>query len=65
MTLFLLFLLAELQSVCKEYKAKAVKLEGDKYDLEYEACKRDFQVSFLSNFEHVRAFVPNFRNNHR
>jgi len=38
---------AELLQVTKEFKSKVDLLEADKYDLEYEAAKRDYQVREL------------------
>lgn len=37
---------AELQQVCKEYHERLMKLEGEKYDLEYSTAKKEFEVSF-------------------
>jgi hypothetical protein len=36
---------AELQQVCKEYMTRIMKLEGEKYDLEYQTARKDFEVS--------------------
>lgn len=36
---------AELMSICKEYFERLKQLEGQKYDLEYETAKKDFEVS--------------------
>lgn len=39
---------AGLQAICKEYHKKITDLHGDKFDLEYEVCKREFEIQELS-----------------
>ena len=36
---------AELQQVLKDYYSRQLKLEGEKYDLEYQTARKDFEVS--------------------
>jgi len=39
---------AEILQFCKEFQEKIALLEGDKYDLEYETAKKDFEINELS-----------------
>jgi len=46
---------AELQAIAREYQARIIALEYEKYDLEYATSKRDFVKSDLANkVNHVR-----------
>ena len=39
---------AELVQILKEYHERLKRLEGDKYDLEYETAKKDFEKKDLA-----------------
>jgi hypothetical protein len=39
---------AEIMQFCKEFHERIAILEGDKYDLEYETAKKDFEIKELS-----------------
>lgn len=41
--------LAELQTVCREYHAKILTLEGDKYDLEWQSRVKDYAVKITDS----------------
>ena len=40
--------LAEIQQLVKQYNEKLTTLESEKYDLEYQASKRDFMIKDLN-----------------
>jgi len=39
---------AELQTICREYHEKIVRLEGDKYDLEWQSRVKDYEINELN-----------------
>ncbi|XP_021948307.1 troponin I isoform X4 [Folsomia candida] len=39
---------AELQTVCREYHSKILRLEGDKYDLEWQSRVKDYEINELN-----------------
>jgi len=34
-----------IQGVCKDYHSKILKLESEKFDLEYEVARKDYEAS--------------------
>lgn len=38
----------QLSSLCRDYHTKVAKLESDKYDLEYQVKRLDFEIHELS-----------------
>jgi len=34
-----------IQSVCKDYHSKILKLESEKYDFEYDVARKDYEAS--------------------
>jgi hypothetical protein len=46
---YLFTLIAELQTVVKEYHAKMIRLEGDKYDLEWQSRVKDYEVNIMTD----------------
>jgi len=41
---------AELQHYCKDLFTRIMKLEGEKYDLEYQTARKDFEVGIYDLF---------------
>lgn len=46
-----LSLLAELQTLCKEFHKRIASLEGDKYDLEWRAKMKNLEVTLVARLE--------------
>ena len=43
----------QLRQICKEYHARAAKIENLKYDLEHEVVIKDYEVILVDIFQEV------------